>query len=82
MKSTTLEISRLEWNDPSIKIIVPTQLTASIVANTAQMFKAVKDLTFKEDLISVFSKILQSFREIYVSLFKGFEISSKTGAQR
>lgn len=76
------KLSDLPWNDPSIKIVVPTQHTAAVVAATTQMFKAIKDLVFKEDLIRIFTKIAEHFAESYVGIFLEIEIQNKTGAQR
>jgi hypothetical protein len=46
------------------------------------MYKAIKDIIFKEDLVNIFARISQSFLNIYLGSLSAVQIENKTGAQR
>jgi hypothetical protein len=46
------------------------------------MYKAIKDIIFKEDLVNIFTKISKNFLDIYASAFAEINLENKTGAQR
>ena len=64
----------------NVRVNTPSQPTALILIYTKQLYMALEDVLLHEDLIELYSNILQDIEAFYIPVFENYEILNKTAA--
>lgn len=72
----------LEWSNKMIKITIPTEYSQNIFNNTKQMYNTIQDYFLMEDLVTIFSAIVNDIMNNYLVFFYNLKIETKIDAMR
>lgn len=72
----------MEWHNKNENFPTPTQFTAQILSNTKQMYSTIQDYVQDEEIIKIFSAVLNDISINYLGFFNNLKIESKVDAIR
>lgn len=75
-------LEQLEWKNKNEKFQIPSLYSAQILSNTKQMYSTIQDLIQEEEIIKVFSGVINDITVNYLGFFNTLKIESKIEALR
>ena len=82
IKNNSVQVSKKKWGNHNVRLNSPSQPTALILIYTKQLYMALEDVLLHEDLIELYTNILQDIEQYYIPVFEKYDITNKTAGQR